>query len=155
MLETGQTAPDFTSVDQNGDEVSLASYSGKKNVVLYFYPKDDTPGCTTEACAFRDDVGALRRLGVALLGISTDDVKSHKEFADKYHLPFSLLSDAEGDVARAYGSLHSFGPLRFARRNTFIIDPQGRIAQVFRSVRPEGHSREVIEALQALMPSPG
>ncbi len=105
--------------------------------MLYFYPKDQTPGSTTEACEFSDEVVILKRMSVALLGVSTDDVKSHREFAEKYHLPFSLLSDAEGEVARQYGSLRDFGSVRLAKRNTFILDPNGQIAKIYRNVQPK------------------
>jgi len=150
MLEKKQIAPLFSSPNQDNNLINLVDYKGKKNVVLYFYPKDDTPGCTTEACEFRDDVFILRRMGVALLGVSTDDVKSHQEFAEKYHLPFSLLSDAGGEVARQYGSLTNLGPLKFAKRHTFVIDPDGRIAKVYRDVQPKTHSDQVIADLEAL-----
>jgi len=149
-LAVNDPAPAFTLKDQAGQAHALADYRGHW-VVLYFYPKDDTPGCTTEACSFRDDIPRLRALGVQILGVSVDDSESHARFADKYHLPFPLLADTGGQVATAYDSLWSLGPLRFARRNTFIIDPQGRIAKIYRSVKPAGHSREIqsdIEALQ-------
>lgn len=148
-LKVGDPAPAFALQDQNNVVHRLEDYRGRW-LVVYFYPKADTPGCTTEACEFRDDVFQLKRMNVGLLGISTDDVKSQKEFADKYHLPFSLLSDADGAVATQYGSFTSFGPLRFARRHTFIIDPQGRIARIYRDVNPKTHSDEIINELQGL-----
>ena len=148
-LRPGDTAPPFELLDQYSKSHRLSDYRGQW-LVLYFYPKDDTPGCTTEACEFRDDVGVLKRMGVALLGVSTDDVKSHQEFAQKYHLPFSLLSDARGEVARRYGSLMSMGPLKFAKRHTFIVDPDGRIARIYRNVRPKQHSDQVIADLEQL-----
>jgi peroxiredoxin Q/BCP len=148
-LKPGDVAPAFELLDQHSETHRLADYRGQW-LVLYFYPKDDTPGCTTEACEFRDDVGILKRMGVALLGVSTDDVKSHREFAQKYHLPFSLLSDARGDVARQYGSLTSLGPLKFAKRHTFVIDPDGRIARIYRDVSPKRHTDEVIADLEKL-----
>ena len=148
-LNPGDNAPSFELLDQHSKLHKLADYQGKW-LVLYFYPKDDTPGCTTEACEFRDDVFILKRMGVALLGVSTDDVQSHREFAEKYHLPFSLLSDAEGKVARQYGSLRDFGPVRLAKRNTFIIDPNGRIARIYRNVQPKDHSDQVIADLETL-----
>ena len=119
-------------------------------LVLYFYPKDDTPGCTTEACEFRDDIHILKKMGVSVAGVSLDDVKSHQEFAEKYHLPFALLSDARGEVARRYGALTSFGFVKFAKRHTFIIDPEGNIAKIYRSVSPRRHSEEVIADLRDL-----
>jgi len=148
-VTVGEPPPDFRLPDQHGKTHSLADYRGRW-LVIYFYPKDDTPGCTTEACAFRDDVYQLRRMNVALLGVSTDDVNSHKEFAEKYHLPFSLLSDKDGSVAGAYGSLTKIGPLKFAKRHSFIIDPDGRVAKIYRSVDAKTHSRQIIADLQAL-----
>ena len=145
----GKPAPDFDLLDQNGARHPLGAYSGRW-LVLYFSPKDDKPGCTTEACEFRDDIFVLKRMGVSVAGVSLDDVGSHREFAEKYHLPFPLLSDAKGDVARAYGSLTSLGPLKFAKRHTFIIRPDGHIAKIYRSVSPKTHSDKVIADLQAL-----
>lgn len=149
-LRPGDLAPGFELLDQHSKVHRLEDYRGQW-LVLYFYPKDDTPGCTTEACQFRDDVGILRRMSVALLGVSTDDVSSHQEFAEKYHLPFSLLSDAGGEVARQYGSLTRLGPMRFAKRHTFVIDPEGRIARIYRKVQPKQHSDQVIADLEALL----
>ena len=148
-LAIGDAAPGFALQDQHGAWHRLQDYSGQW-MVMYFYPKDDTPGCTTEACEFRDDVFLLKRMGVALLGVSLDDVESHKAFAEKYHLPFPLLSDAGGEVAEAYGALFSLGPLRFARRHTFVIDPAGRVARVYREVNSRTHSDEVIADLQRM-----
>jgi len=148
-LKVGDPAPEFTLPDQDGKRHSLSDYRGGW-VVLYFYPKDDTPGCTTEACRFRDDASTLEGMGVSVLGISLDDVESHRAFAQKYHLPFPLLYDRKGRVAKRYGSLFKLGPVRFARRHTFIIDPQGRIAKIYRHVKPKVHSDEVIADLKAL-----
>lgn len=148
-LKPGDNAPAFELLDQYSKSRKLSDYRGQW-LVLYFYPKDDTPGCTTEACEFRDDVATFRRMGVALLGVSTDDVKSHQEFAEKYHLPFSLLSDADGEVARQYGSLTSLGPFKLAKRHTFVINPDNRIAKVYRNVQPKTHSDQVIADLEAL-----
>ena len=141
-LAVGSLAPKFTLIDQESKTHSLADYRGRW-VILYFYPKDDTPGCTTEACNFRDDLPALRALNVQILGISLDDTKSHAQFAEKYKLPFPLLADTEGNVAHTYGSLWSIGPLRIAKRYTFVIDPEGRIAKIYRDVKPASHSREL------------
>ena len=148
-LASGSPAPDFRLLDQYGKPHSLADYRGRW-VVLYFYPKDDTPGCTKEACAFRDDIRQLQQMQVALLGVSLDSVDSHRGFAKKYSLPFPLLADPGGEVAGAYGALWSLGPIRFARRHSFIIDPQGRIARIYRAVTPGGHSDEVIQDLTGL-----
>jgi peroxiredoxin Q/BCP len=149
-LKPGDSAPAFELTDQHGKIHALSDYQGQW-LVVYFYPRDDTPGCTREACEFRDDFVLLQRMGVGLLGISLDDVKSHKEFAEKYHLPFALLSDSKGEVARAYGSLWKLGPIRFARRHTFIINPRGSIAKVYRSVAPETHTDEVVKDLEILI----
>ena len=148
-LKPGDPAPAFELRDQHGKMHHLSDYQGQW-LVLYFYPKDDTPGCTSEACEFRDDFMTLQGLDVRLLGVSLDDVKSHKEFAEKYHLPFPLLSDRTGEVARVYGSLWKLGPIRFARRHTFIIDPQGELAKIYRSVASKTHSDQVIGDLENL-----
>lgn len=148
-LQPGQPAPGFELLDQNGNTQRLVDYQGRW-LVMYFYPKDDTPGCTKEACTFRDDILVFRRMGVSLLGVSTDDVASHQSFVEKYHLPFPLLSDPKGQVAAAYGALFSLGPLRFARRQSFIIDTQGRLARIYRDVDPKRHSEQVIQDLKTL-----
>ena len=143
----GTLAPDFDLLDQNGKRQRLSDNRGKW-VVLYFYPKDDTPGCTTEACNFRDDYFRIRALGAVVLGVSLDDVTSHKEFAEKYHLPFSLLADTKKKVAEAYNVLRGFGPVSFASRQTFIIDPDGAIAKHYEKVRPAQHASEIISDLK-------
>ena len=148
-LQVGDVAPAFELHDQRGEPHRLSDYRGHW-VILYFYPKDDTPGCTTEACAFRDDILTLRSLGATLLGVSLDETASHARFAEKYGLPFPLLADPGGRVADAYGALFSLGPLRFAKRHSFIIDPEGRIARIYREVRPGEHSDQVIADLRAL-----
>lgn len=148
-LQVGQPAPGFELLDQNGKTQRLVDYRGRW-LVMYFYPKNDTPGCTKEACEFRDDILMFRRMGVALLGVSTDDLASHQAFAAKYQLPFPLLSDAKGEVAAAYGALFGLGPVRFARRHSFIIDTEGRLAKIYRDVDPKQHSDEVIQDLKAL-----
>ena len=148
-LKPGDPAPDFALVDQTGRTRALSDFRGRW-LVLYFYPKDDTPGCTTEACSFRDDISALAALGAQVLGVSTDDAASHTRFAEKFHLPFPLLADTDGRTARAYGALLGFGPLKFARRHSFIIAPGGRIAKIYREVRPATHSREIRADLEAL-----
>lgn len=146
----GSAAPAFTLPDQSGKAVSLADYRGKW-VVLYFYPKDGTPGCTTEACEFRDNVFAFRDAGATILGISVDDVASHKKFAADHQLPFTLLADSEKKVARDYGVLHRMlGLMELARRETFIVDPQGRVAKHYREVDPGSHSKQVLADLKAL-----
>jgi peroxiredoxin Q/BCP len=128
----------------------LQQYQGQW-VVLYFYPKDDTPGCTTEACNFRDDIFVFRKMGVQILGVSLDDVSSHKEFAEKFSLPFSLLADSTAETAEKYGVVRNLGVAKFAKRETFIIDPQGRIAKHYDKVSPDDHSKEIQSDLAELM----
>ncbi len=153
-MTLGDPAPDFSLRDQSGTTRSLSAYRGKW-VVLYFYPKDDTPGCTTEACQFRDDYFHAKKLGAEILGVSIDNTDSHAAFAKKYSLPFPLLADTDGAVAKQYGALWGVRPLRFARRHTFLIDPQGKIAKIYRSVDPDTHSREVVGDLKVLQAKKG
>jgi len=143
----GELAPDFALPDQDGRTRSLADFRGRW-LALYFYPKDDTPGCTRQACAFRDDRRKLVALGAEVVGVSVDDVESHLGFARTFGLPFPLLADAKGVVAARYGSVRNFGLIRLARRNTFLIDPQGRIAKVYLSANPSRNSQDVLEDLQ-------
>ncbi len=150
---TGDPAPGFALTDQDGRLHRLEDYRGQW-LVLYFYPKDDTPGCTKEACSLRDEFSAFRKLDVAVLGVSLDDTDSHEAFASKYHLPFPLLSDPGGKIAGAYGSLGGFGPIRYAKRHTFIINPDGRVARIWRKVKPAEHSGELLEALSELRQAP-
>ncbi len=145
----GSVAPDFALQDQNGKTHRLGDYAGRW-LVLYFYPRDDTPGCTQEACRFRDDIGVLGDLNAAVVGVSVDDAGSHADFARKYQLPFPLLSDPDGRTAAAYDSLLNLGLVRFARRHTFIISPDGRIAARFDKVDPARHVEEVARTLRAL-----
>jgi len=147
--KAGDAAPEFKLSDQSGKTHALADYRGKW-VVLYFYPKDDTPGCTEEACSFRDDLSALSKMGAQVVGVSVDDTDSHAEFAKKYHLPFPLLADKDGQVAARYGALLNLGLLRFAKRYTFLVDPQGKIAKTYLKVETSRHSREIIEDLNRL-----
>lgn len=145
----GSAAPDFRLQDQKGDWHTLEQYRGKW-VALYFYPKDDTPGCTTEACNFRDNIFAFRERDAVILGVSLDDVESHQEFAEKYSLPFSLLSDAGGDVADRYGVVTNLGVVKFAKRQSFLIAPDGTIARHYAKVDPDTHSKEILTDLDAL-----
>jgi peroxiredoxin Q/BCP len=145
----GSLAPDFALPDQHGKTHRLDDYAGRW-LVLYFYPKDDTPGCTQEACRFRDDIGVLGDLGAAVAGVSTDDARSHAAFASKHRLPFPLLSDPAGYTAADYDSLLNLGLVKFARRRTFIIGPDGRIAARFDKVDPAVHVQEVAHALRTL-----
>ncbi len=145
----GQAAPGFKLQDQHGKTQELSHYKGQW-VVLYFYPKDDTPGCTTEACTFRDDVIKLHKAGAEVLGVSLDDVKSHAAFAEKYHLPFPILSDNTQDVAKAYGVLTSKLGFHYARRETFLVDPNGVIAKHYKDVDPKENSGQVLSDLAKL-----
>ena len=149
----GQPAPTFTLLDEKETQRGLSDYRGKP-VVLYFYPKDDTPGCTKEACGFRDDYSAYEKAGVEILGVSPDSPKSHAKFKAKYDLPFHLLADTEKEVLKAYdawGLKKSYGrEYEGVFRTTFLIDSDGNIAKVFKNVRPAGHSEEILAALQEL-----
>ncbi|MEW8584401.1 MAG: peroxiredoxin [Candidatus Thiodiazotropha sp.] len=159
-IAIGEPAPEFRLLDQNRTIHELSEYRGRW-LVLYFYPKDDTPGCRAEACSFQQDLSRLHEMGVELLGISTDTVSSHLKFADRFHLSFPLLADEAGEVAASYGSLFKLGPLKFAKRRTFVIDPDGNVAAIFRKVDPDLHSEEVVAALlrlddsKANQPRPG
>ena len=145
----GSAAPDFALPDQNGRIHRLGDYAGRW-LVLYFYPRDDTPVCTREACRFRDDIGTLGKLDAAVVGVSVDSARSHAAFSRKYGLPFPLLSDPDGRTAAAYDSLLNLGLVRFARRHTFIIAPDGRIAARFDHVDPARHAEDVRDALLSL-----
>ena len=146
----GESAPDFRLQDQKGEWHTLEQYRGQW-VALYFYPKDDTPGCTTEACNFRDNIFAFRERGAVILGVSLDDVDSHKEFADKYSLPFSLLSDPEAEVADQYGVVMNLGITKLAKRQSFLIAPDGKIAVHYEKVDPDTHSKQILADLDSLM----
>ncbi len=150
----GSQAPVFSLADQNGQPVSLDSLRGKW-VVLYFYPKNDTPGCTEEACAFRDDLAQLTALGAQIVGVSIAETASNAEFAKKYHLPFPLLADKDGEVARRYGAYADWMVVRFARRYTFLIDAQGKIAKTYLKVDTSKHSAEIITDLKQLSSNSG
>jgi peroxiredoxin Q/BCP len=150
-IPAGIPAPEFTLQDDTGESRSLSDYRGKP-LVLYFYPKDDTPGCTTEACNFRDDYSAYEQAGVTILGVSPDTVKSHVKFKAKFALPFPLLADVDHKVCELYGV---WGRKKLMGREydgvfrtTFIIDAQGEIARIFENVKPAEHSTEVLEALK-------
>ena len=149
ILKIGDDAPTFTLPDSQGNQVNLTDYKGKW-LVLYFYPKDDTPGCTTEACHFRDDFKFLESLGAKVVGVSIDDSFSHKKFAEKYNLPFPLLSDSSGEVASRYGALNNFLVIKLAKRYTYLINPQGKIAKIYLSIDTSKHSQEIIEDLKTL-----
>ncbi len=146
-------APDFTLPDQNGELHTLSSYAGKW-VLLYFYPKDDTPGCTIEACTIRDQFNDFQRIAAVVLGVSTDSVKSHKKFADAYQLPFTLLADEHREVVGQYGVWEEkkFMGKKYmgTLRTSFLIDPAGRIAKVYEKVKPKKHAAEVLADLEVM-----
>jgi len=149
MPQAGTAAPAFRLQDQAGHWRSPADYHGHW-LVLYFYPKDFTPGCTTEVCTFRDDVAKLRQAGASVVGVSLDDAKSHADFAAKYHVPFPLLADTDSKTATEYGVLTSMMGKHYAKRTTFLIDPQGRIAKVYVDVDPKANSSQVLADLATL-----
>ena len=150
MVEEGKPAPDFELTADNGARVRLSSLRGKP-VVLYFYPKDDTPGCTTQACGIRDAYREFEQKGAVVLGVSPDDEASHVKFKDKYSLPFTLLADPQHEVADEYGvwvEKTMYGKKRIGiERSTFVIDPEGKVAKVMRRVNPERHADDVLAAL--------
>ena len=145
----GQPAPNFKLPDQNGKTLTLNNFRGKW-LALYFYPKDDTPGCTEQACKFRDDLHKLKALGANVVGISVDNTTSHAKFAREYNLPFPLLTDNNGETAAQYDSLLNLVIVKFAKRNTFLIDPDGKIAKIYLSASTSRNSVEVIEDLKKL-----
>jgi len=149
MLKEGSTAPAFKTTDGEGQTVQLKDFRGQK-VVLYFYPKDDTPGCTKEACSFRDAFSEFKKRGIKVLGVSINNEASHKKFAAKYNLPFTLLTDTDHSISESYDS---YGEKKFmgrtymgVKRNTFLIDEKGKIKRVFEKVKPEEHAEEVLKA---------
>lgn len=146
-LQVGDPAPDFTACDQNGDSVTLTDFRGQ-HVLIYFYPKDNTPGCTKEACAFRDEYAAFKKHKIVVLGISPDSVKSHEKFVNKFSLPFTLVADSEKEIVQAYGV---WGEKQFMGRTfdgtfraSFLIDPKGKIQEIWPKVKPEAHPAEVL-----------
>jgi len=151
MLEVGKKAPDFILPDQDGKKVSLKDFKGKK-IVLYFYPKDNTSGCTKEACSFRDDFPKFKKTDAVILGVSPDSVSSHKKFAEKFNLPFTLLSDEEKKVLELYNvwkEKSMYGKKYMGvERTTYIIDETGKIKKIFNKVKVDGHNLEVMEALK-------
>jgi peroxiredoxin Q/BCP len=149
QVGVGEPAPDFELVDQKGQLHSIEDYRGKW-VALYFYPKDGTPGCTTEACEFRDNIFAFRSANCQILGVSLDDEESHKAFAEEHGLPFPLLADTKGTTADAYGVKSRIMGMTLAKRQTFLIDPEGNVAKHYENVDPESHSVEVLADLELL-----
>jgi peroxiredoxin Q/BCP len=149
----GSAAPAFRLQDQNGEWRELADYSGGW-LAVYFYPKDDTPGCTTEACNFRDNIYAFKAIGASVVGISIDDVESHQEFSAKYKLPFVILADETGATAQAYGVLRDWKVTQIAARESFLVNPDGIIVKHYEEVDPDNHTQEVLADLEALIKGP-
>jgi peroxiredoxin Q/BCP len=149
LPRVGEEAPGFSLADQDGQTHSLAGFRGKW-LALYFYPRDETPGCVQQACRFRDDWRTLDQLGAEVVGVSVDDVRSHGAFAKRYSLMFRLLADTTGAVAARYGSIYNLGFFKLAKRNTFLIDPQGRVAKVYAPASASTNSQEVIKDLREL-----
>jgi len=148
-IKVGDQAPDFTLISQTGESVTLSDLIGKKNVVLYFYPKDKSKGCTRQACEFRDKYEAFTDLGAEVIGISSDDTKSHESFADEYNLPFILLSDEKNKVRNLFGVKSTLGVI--SGRVTYVIDKKGIVRHIFSSqFQPKKHIKEAIEALKKL-----
>ena len=151
MLEAGEKAPDFTAKDQDGNKVKLSDFKGKK-VVLYFYPKDDTPGCTKQACSLRDGFPKLKKNNIEVLGVSIDDKESHRKFIEKYDLPFTLLADTDKKVVNkygVYGEKNMYGKKYMGtKRTTFLIGEDGKIIKIFKRVKVAEHADEVLEAFE-------
>jgi peroxiredoxin Q/BCP len=147
-VKVGDQAPEFEGPTSDGSKLGLKDFVGKKNVVLYFYPKDDTPGCTREACSFRDNIAPIRKMGAEIVGVSLDSITSHDKFTTKYSLPFPLISDKEKQIANAFGVLKDTGTS--TNRVTFIIDKKGKIAKVFPKVDVSKHTDEVVAALKEI-----
>jgi len=150
-MEINDKAPDFNSVDQNGEKIALKDYKGNW-VVLYFYPRADTPGCTIEACSFRDSFQRVEKIGAVVLGVSPDTAKDQKKFVDKFDLPFTLVADADKKICNAYSVMQEknmYGKkVMGVARTTFIIGPDGKIKHIFEKVKPEGHAEQVLEWLK-------
>jgi peroxiredoxin Q/BCP len=147
-VKVGDQAPEFDGPTSDGSKLGLKDFVGKKNVVLYFYPKDDTPGCTREACSFRDNITPIRKMGAEIVGVSLDSITSHDKFTTKYNLPFPLISDKDKQIANAFGVLKDTGTS--TNRVTFIIDKKGKIAKVFPKVDVAKHTDEVVAALKEI-----
>lgn len=152
LPKEGAAAPDFKVLASDGKTVSLKDYKGKKSIVLYFYPKDDTPGCTVEACEFRDGIKKIEKLDAVVLGVSPDGLKAHTKFIEKFGLPFLLLADEDKEICKAYGvwvkkSMYGREYMGVAR-TTFVIGKDGKVKKVFEKVKPAGHAEEVMEALK-------
>ena len=152
-ITLGQLAPNFTLNDQHNKPQSLNKMLGKW-VVLYFYPKDETPGCVAEACSFRDNIVAIKAKNTVVWGVSVDNSESHEEFSKNHQLPFTLLADPEGNIAKLYGSLRNLLIFKIAKRHSFIINPQGEVAKIYRNVNPKTHVAEILKDLEKLQSSP-
>jgi len=148
-ISVGQLAPNFKLADQQNKFLQLFDLRGQW-VVLYFYPKDQTPGCTKEACNFRDNISGIKAKNAVVLGVSVDDNESHSAFAEKHDLPFKLLSDTDGKIAEQYGALRNLWVTKIAKRHSFIIDPEGKIAKIYRKVSPASHVGEIVSDLDEL-----
>jgi peroxiredoxin Q/BCP len=148
--EVGSAAPGFKLQDQNGDWHDLQDYQGKW-LAIYFYPKDDTPGCTTQACSIRDNIYAFKAIGAEVVGISVDDVKSHQEFSSKYKLPFTILADLGGKTSESYGVLRDYKMTQIASRQTFLVNPDGTIVKHYPEVDPDTHTELVLTDLKTMM----
>ena len=149
-IKTGDMAPNFSLFDSSQKKHTLLDYRAQW-LVLFFYPKDDTPGCTVEACQFKEHYAEILAMNVQILGINTDKPESHARFINKFQLPFPLLSDQSGEVSQQYGSLFKLGFIKFCKRHSFIIDPKGQIAKIYRKVEPAKHSLQIITDLKELM----
>ena len=149
LIKVGVVAPDFTLVDQKNQSQTLSKMQGKW-LVLYFYPKNETPGCIAEACSFRDNIVAMRAKNTVVWGVSVDNKESHADFSKNHQLPFTLLADPDGKVAKHYGSLRDLIIFKIAKRHSFIIDPKGKIAKIYRHVVPKSHVEDVLKDLQKL-----
>lgn len=149
-LTPGSAAPDFSMKDIKGNTHTLADYRGKY-LVLYFYPKNDTPGCTKEACHFRDDLAQLEKLGANVVGVSVDSMESNGKFAEKYHLPFTLLADTDSKVAARYEALTDLWLFKIAKRHTYLIDPEGKFRKIYTSVNVSNHSQQIIDDLKSML----
>ena len=147
----GEPAPGFKLQDQNGEWHDLQDYRGTW-LAVYFYPKDQTPGCTTEACNFRDNIFAFKAIGAEVVGVSLDDVDSHKEFSDKYKLPFVILAYEGGAMADSYGVLRDYKLIKIASRQSFLVNPEGVIVKHYEDVDPDTHTQEVLSDLETMMP---
>ena len=148
-IEINNKAPSFSLLDHTQQKHNLSDYQGQW-VILFFYPKDNTPGCTVAACNFRDNYSSITAMNTQILGINTDDEESHVRFVNKQQLPFPLLIDKQGEVSKLYGALFKLGPIKLCKRHSFVIDPQGNVAKIYRKITPSQHSQQVLSDLKEL-----